>query len=208
MTFTTIESFESGNLDDYSGDKAIWDVVQDSNVAPDGQYYLRFDPPQFFFNDSSLYKPGVGGPGTTFRWWVDDQSDASYTMGPTFLMESLDSGYIIEPIFNNVRISILSPNNTLGENPLTNTSGPYYMEAEFSDTGNIVARTYQSDQYSTVLDEVSVTDTTYSGDGFGFYGSSYATTSLSRAWDSFQIESAGGSGSPPTAPTNLTTTLL
>lgn len=209
---TLIDSFEDGDLSEYSQSGGNWEVEDESNAATnakDGSKLLKGDPGGDTANEALYSTSGLNtypSPGDTFKGWARTGDDTSEDdeQGP-FVYFAVASG-APRSGGRGYQAGITNSGSSLDDTTIkrmdtdgsvttlaSDTSHSYSMstwyefEVDWATDGTITFTTYN--ESGTQLNSVSATDTNYSDGGFGVeHGSGSATSGFSTAyWDYWRV---------------------
>jgi hypothetical protein len=164
-----IDDFEDGDLSEYAGDIGGFNVQTGS--VYEGTYALESDGPttsQYIYSTSDLPRYPRAGDTVQFRAEI---SRADSTIGAVFAATSGESGYLVALDDANERLYLARLDsgsfNMLSENAFTVATGTWYrVKVDWGASGSITATAYNGS--GTQVAQVSATDSTYTGGGFGW----------------------------------------
>jgi len=184
---TIIDDFEDANLNEYTSNSAF--SIDNSNPIS-GSHSLRSDPTEkrrAIFSTSGL--ANYPEAGDTFSVLLNHTGNENNFIGPMFGVQSNNSDnycWIVRDRSGDHKLEFMknSPDNGIGSRTAFSVSGgsfPKRLEINWGTNGVIQAEVYEDDT-NTSLGSASVTDTSYTSGGVGFY-STFLTDSIPFATD-------------------------
>ena len=186
--FQLVESFESGNLDDYSGNKSYFNVV---SGGVNGSNAIRTDKVDYENQNHFIWRDGTGADftkGQTLRYWTN--TTTAWYEGLTFGLESVKSGYQAK-IYDGCCISLdrVDDGSATGlDSKSVDISNPHHVEIVWESDGNITLNYYESDQFQNINSSISAVDNTYSGDDIGWFLNNPGGTRTNAEYDYVRVK--------------------
>lgn len=212
---TVLDSFEDGDMSEYSGDTADFSIDSTDSIDTDGKYRLENNTNKVAISRTDI---GIQTGQTPFGAYLWPTSTyyigAFYADIPGFLFavqsETNHSnmscyGVSLDVVDNRVNIDRFDSGNRtiLANSSATIERATTYkvVGTTWDDSGNITFEV--RDKSDNVLGTVSTVDTTYTSGGIGWANISSVSNNIYFDY-AFKTVS---SGSPPSAPSGLTATL-
>lgn len=224
MAFSTLASFESGDLSNWTlisstdnntqVDNTKVVLVRENTGSPfgsqviyalDGESFDTAEVPLVFSHDSETF-----GQDNRIRWWLNYPSSSnpvSNKHGPLIGgQQGSVEGYLFRVFGSGFQIIKQNSESefTILESGDHSKGSTVYCEAEWLSSGELTFRLYQSNTYDTVTDSITVSDTTYSSSQFALYFTQPYNNTYGVEMDGFRAETIS---STPSAPSDLTATL-
>lgn len=210
-----LDSFEDGNINDWSGDTDIFSVETDSSIAFDGSNYLKGAHPgggqsekNAIFKDNESLSPGGALPVSVWAENVDgNQAVTTLVFGVSSVVagENLE-GYIAgynanAGAFELIRLGDTSQTELAVSLRDNFGSDGFTIDLTKWDTNGNIEVTFE-ELASGNTHTLAATDTTYTGSNLGVYVGAFTSDFASdHRWDYLtQAEDL----SPPDPPSNLT----